>query len=193
MAASTDPCWDQHRKGKKTLCLKGKTHCFVNSNTKSAHVLHQLLARGNNCEAFFHQDKGLPGDRVRKGGTRDAPRHSQAEQNCWISPSYFKIKPLVLWLQVNFPAGQLLWISWPQLRSYTERLLGATEVSPGPASTSSCQRRSRTTANCSQRKCIYKQGLPGAIPSWPSSAACALSPPVTSQKVLLYKMYDWFF
>lgn len=138
-ATNTDRCWLQHR--------KGNPPCFVNRNTKPAKVLHPLLARDNNCEAFFCWDKGLLGDGVRKGGTWDAPRHSQVEQNCWISPSYFKIKPLMLWLQVEFPAGQLLWISWPPAkmqRCRTERLLSATEVSPGPASTSSCHCRSRT-------------------------------------------------
>lgn len=100
------------------------------------------------------------------------------------------------WLQVDFPAGQLLWISQPPVKkqkSCTEQLLSATEVSAGPASTSSHQCRSHTTANCSQRKCTCKQGLPGAIPSWHSSVACPLSPPVTSQKVLVYKTYDRFF
>lgn len=60
-----------------------KNPCFVNSNTKPAQVLHQLLSRDSNCEASFHGDRGLLGDLlVRKGGTCDAPGHSQAELNC---------------------------------------------------------------------------------------------------------------
>ena len=96
----------------------------------------------------------------------------------------------MLWLQVDFPAGQLLWISWPPAKKQkhgTERWLWVSAVSPDlpvPAAAGVA------AAHRSQDKRSCKQGLPGAIPSWHSSAACALSPPATSQKILLYKTHD---
>lgn len=76
----------------------------------------------------------------------------------------------------GFPAGQLLWISWSQLKSKAGAQRGYGE--PWPAAATVTAPALLIAAR------ICEQGLPGAIPSWHRHAACALSPPVTSQKVL---------
>lgn len=75
------------------------------------------------------------------------------------------------------------WISWPQLKSKAGAQGGYGEPWPAAATVAA------PSLVIAPRIC--EQGLPGVIPSWHKCAACALSPHVTSQKVLLYKTYDW--
>lgn len=107
---------------------KEKALCFK-SNVKSPRILHPLLVTDSNCEASTHGDKGIPRDRVRKGGSWHAQRYSQAEQSSWMSPSYFKINHLMLWSQRIFQQDSCCGLVGPSWRA--KLLHREVMVSPG--------------------------------------------------------------